>query len=74
MFNSNIGPNSAPLQDIGLQNLSELEFDPSRSLKFECDGVIGFSIYDFLYIYSNRMSVTHCLAVMATQNVFYLLS
>ncbi len=27
MFNSNVRPNSAPLQDIRLQNLSDLDFD-----------------------------------------------
>ncbi len=37
MFISNIWPNSAPLQDIRLQNLSDLEFDLSRSLKVKCD-------------------------------------
>ncbi len=31
MFNSNLRPNSAPLQDIRLRNLSDLEFDLSRS-------------------------------------------
>ncbi len=38
----------APLQDIRLQNLSDLEFDLSRSLKVECDGVNEFFIYGFL--------------------------
>ncbi len=31
MFNSNIWSNCAPLQDISLQNLSDLDFDLSRS-------------------------------------------
>ena len=76
MFNSNIWPNSAPLQDIRLQNLNDLDFDFSRSLKVECDGIIGFSIYGFLFIcMNNRMSISHRLAVTATQKVFsYLLS
>ncbi len=38
----------APLQDIRLQNLNDLEFDLSRSLKVICDDVIGLSIYAFL--------------------------
>ena len=52
IFNSNIWPNSAPLQDIRLQNLSDLDFDLPRSLKVECDGVIGFSIYMVSYSYT----------------------
>ena len=31
MFNSNIGPTQAPLRDIRLRNLSDLDFDLSRS-------------------------------------------
>ncbi len=27
MFNSNIGPNMAPLREVRLQNLSDLDFD-----------------------------------------------
>ncbi len=59
MFNSNIWPNSAPLQDIRLYNLSDLGFDLSRSLKVKYDGVIGLSIYGFLLIYI----VTACLSL-----------
>ncbi len=55
MFNSNIWPNSAPLQDIRLQNLSDLELDLSRSSKVKCDDVIGLSICGFL------LNVTACL-------------
>ena len=52
---------------IRLRNLSDLDFDLSRSLKVECDGVIGFSIYGFPFIYiSNHMSISHRLAVIAT--------
>ncbi len=50
MFNSNIWPNSAPLQDIRLRNLSDLEFDLTRSLKAKCDDVIGLVIHGFLLI------------------------
>ena len=59
MFNSNMWPNSAPLQDIRLRSLSDLKFDLSRSLKVACDGIIGFSIYRFLFI----CIVTACLSL-----------
>ena len=72
MFNSNIRPNSAPLQDNRVGNLSDLEFDLSRSRKIKCDGVIGLSIYGFLFICiaTAYMSISHRLAIIATQNVF----
>ena len=38
MFNRNIWPNSAPLQDTRLRNLSDIDFDLSRSLKVKSDG------------------------------------
>ena len=40
IFNSNIWPNYAPIPDIRLINLSDLDFDLSMSLKVKCDGVI----------------------------------
>ena len=55
MFNSNIWPNSTPLQDIRLQNLSDLEFDLSRSLKVKCDDVIGLSLYAFLLMFNSNI-------------------
>ncbi len=45
----------APLQDIRLQNLSDLEFDLSRSLKVICDDVIGLPIYDFLLMFNSNL-------------------
>ncbi len=76
MFNGNIWPNSAPLQDIRLRNQSDRKFDLSGSLKVKYDDVIEFSTYGFLFIYmSYRMSVSHRLAVKDTRNVVsYLLS
>ncbi len=74
MFNSNIRPNSAPLRDITcirLQNLGDLEFDLSRSLKVICDSVIGLPICFPIDIYNNHMSNSHHLALIATQNVFF---
>ena len=64
MFNSNIGPNMAPLRDISLQNMSDLEFNLSRSLKVKCNGAVRLSIFDFLLLSnSNYMSNSHRLAV-----------
>ena len=40
MFNSSIWPNSAPLQDIRLRNVGDLELDHLMSLKVKCDSVI----------------------------------
>ena len=45
----------APLQDIRLQNLTDLEFDPSRSLKVMCDDVIGLSLYAFLLMFDSNL-------------------
>ena len=50
MFNSNRGPDVAPLRDIQLQNLSDIDFDLSRSLKVICDGAIGLPNYGFLLL------------------------
>ena len=72
MFNSNIWPNSATLRDIRPQNLSDLDFDFSRSLKVKCD--FGVNIWFPIDICSNYMSTSHRLAPVATQNMFsYLL-
>ncbi len=64
MFNSNLWPYSVPLQDIRLQNLSDLEFDLSMSLKVKCHDIIGIAIHGFLLIYSPLSSL------IATQNVY----
>ncbi len=55
MFNSNMWPNSAPLQDMRLRNLSDLEFDLSRSLKVKCYDVIGLSLYAFLLMFNSNI-------------------
>ncbi len=41
MINSNIESNSTPLGVISFRNLSDLDFDISRSLRVKCDSVIG---------------------------------
>ena len=64
--NSNIWPNSTPLQNIRLQNLSDLDFELSRSLKVKCGGVIGLSIYGFLLIYTVTTRLIS-LALIATR-------
>ncbi len=76
MFNSNLGPNYAPLQDIRLQNMCDLEFDLSRSLKVKSNGAVGLPTYDFLLVSnSNYMSISQRLGVIATRKIFsYLLS
>ncbi len=74
MVNSNIGPNSAPLRDRTLWNLSGLNFDLSRSLKVKSDHAIQLPIYDFLLVSkSNHMSIFNHL-VIAGQKVFFDLS
>ena len=45
IFNSNLWPNSARLQDVRLRNLRDLEFDLSRSLKVKCGSVIELYAY-----------------------------
>ncbi len=40
MFNRNICPNLAVLRDTGLQNLTDLDFDHSGSLKVKSDGAL----------------------------------
>ena len=55
LFNSNIWPISAPLRDIRLQSLSDLNFDLSRSLKVKCDSVIAFCIYAFLLMINSNI-------------------
>ena len=42
----------APLQDIRLRNLTDLEFDLLRSLKVICDYVIGLAICAFLLMFN----------------------
>ena len=73
MFNSNIGPNMAPLRDIKLQNLGDLEFDLSRLLKVKSNGAVTLPIYDILLVSnSNFLPNSHRLGVMATQKKFLL--
>ncbi len=55
MFNSNIRPNWAPLRDISLRNLCDLDFDLPRSLKVKCDGAIGLPMYDILLMFNSNM-------------------
>ncbi len=55
MVNSNIGPNWAPLRDIRLQHLSDLDFDSSGSLKFKYDSAIGLTIHGFILMINVNM-------------------
>ncbi len=52
---SNIGPNFTPLWLIRLRNLSDLDFDLSRSFKVKCHGVIGLAIYVFLLMATSNL-------------------
>ncbi len=45
----------APLQDIRLRNLSDLEFDLLRSLKVKCNSVIGLLIYAILLMFNRNI-------------------
>ena len=66
----------ALLRDIKLQNLGDLEFDLSRSLKVKSNGAVGLPIYEFLLVSnSNYMSNSHRLGVIGTRKFSsYLLS
>ncbi len=67
---------TAPLRDISLQNLGDLDFGLSRSLQVKFKGAVGLPIYDFLLVSkSNYMSNSHRLGVIATRKYFsFLLS
>ncbi len=60
MFNSNVWPKSAPLQDIRFRNLSNLDSDLSKPPKVKCDGITELYVYAFLLIYI----VTTCLSLI----------
>ncbi len=55
MVDSNIGSDVAPLRDMMLSNLSDLDFDLSRSLKVKSGQVIGLPIYGFLLMVNNNI-------------------
>ena len=55
MVNSNILPNLVPLRDIRPQNISDLDFDLSRSLKVKCDGALALPIYGFLLMVNSNI-------------------
>ena len=52
---------------IRFQNLSDLKYDSSRSLKVKCDGAFGLSIYDFLLMSNSiPVSISHRLSAINT--------
>ncbi len=55
MFNSNIGSIYALLGDIRLRNLSDLDFDLSRSLKVKSNGAVRLLIYGFLLMFNSNI-------------------
>ena len=67
---SNISPNFAPLRDMTLWNLIDLEFDFSKSFYVKYDGAIYLPIYNSpLVSNSNYTSISHRLAVIAAQKI-----
>ena len=63
------------LGDIATQNMQDLEFDISRSLKVKFDGAIGKPTYDFLLENnSNYMPIISILQDITTQNMHNLSS
>ncbi len=50
MFKGNIWHNSAPFQDLRLQNLSNLDFVLTRAPTVKYDGAVGLSICYFLLV------------------------
>ena len=67
MVNSNIRPSMAPLWDIRLWNLGDLDFDLSRSPRVKPNGAVGISTYGFLLMFdSNHMSISHRLGNICT--------
>ena len=71
MFNSNIWPNSAPFQDKSLRNLSDLVFDFQGHSRSNVMVSLDVPYTVCVDTYSNHMSISHRLALIATQNVFF---
>ena len=66
MVNSNM-LNLAPLRDIGLQNMRDLDFDLSKSLNVKSNGAVRLDIYEFLLMSnSNDMFISHRLGDICT--------
>ncbi len=55
MLNSNIWTNIAPLRNIILQNVSDLDFDTSVPLKVKCESVFGLPKYAFLVMFISHI-------------------
>ena len=67
VFNSNICMDSAASRDIKLQNLSNLAFDLSRSLKVKSNGAVRLPICDFLLVCNSKyISISYRLTVIAS--------
>ena len=49
------GPWKAPLRDIRLRNLGDLDFDLSRSMKVKYKGAIGLPVYGFLLMFNSNI-------------------
>ncbi len=55
MFNSSIWPNSAPLRDIRLRNVSDLEFDLSRLINVKCHSKLYSPYMVFLLMFISNV-------------------
>ncbi len=53
VFKGNTWLDSAPLREIILQRVNNVEFDLSRSLEVKCAGAIGLTIYAFLLMFKH---------------------
>ena len=57
-------------RDIATQNIHDLKFDISRSMKVKVDGATGKPTYDFLFVNnSDYMPIISILRDIATQNM-----
>ncbi len=74
MFNSNIWPNSSPFQDKSLRNLSDLVFDFQGHSRSNVMASLDVPYMVCVDTYSNHVPISHRLALIATQNVFFDLS
>ena len=57
------------LQDIANENMQDLEFDVSRSLKVKVDGTVWKPTYYFLLVKSKYLPICSILWDKATQNM-----
>ncbi len=52
MVTSNICPILSLLRHINLQTLSDVDIDLSMSLEVKCDGMVGFTMCEFVLVFN----------------------